>query len=82
MSAVPLNKADYKYWKPWLPENNLPKWAEDIQDKPIHIILGDLDKDPWKQLYSKKKQPVVDPRKTIDVSTDIDFGRWKCKDVI
>lgn len=35
-----INKADFKYFKPWLEESNLPKWAEDLQDKPIIETLG------------------------------------------
>jgi hypothetical protein len=30
MPLKPLNKEDFKYWKPWLPEQNIPKWAEKL----------------------------------------------------
>lgn len=79
----PLNKADFKYWKPWLPESKLPKWAEDIQDYPLHVVMGDLDKSPLEILRAKRK-PIIDLTKTVEVEgvSSIDFGRWKANDVI
>ena len=38
----PLNKDDFKYWKPWLPEQNIPKWAEQLQDAPLKKVLGTI----------------------------------------
>ena len=28
----PLKKEEWKYWKPWINEPKLPKWAERIMD--------------------------------------------------
>ena len=44
MPLKPLNKEDFKYWKPWLPEQNIPKWAEKLQEGPLGVVLGTKEK--------------------------------------
>eukprot|EP00347_Sterkiella_histriomuscorum_P000251 403376599 len=36
-----IDKSEFKYFKPWIqePSKPLPKWAEDMQDKPLRTIL-------------------------------------------
>jgi len=44
MPLKPLNKEDFKYWKPWLPEHNIPEWAEKLQSAPLGTVLGTKNK--------------------------------------
>lgn len=32
-SLPAINKENFKHWKPWLEEQNLPEWAEKMQEK-------------------------------------------------
>lgn len=85
----PVNKADFKYFKPWLPDNNLPKWADDLQDQPLDVIMGDLNKKPPPKLFGmkiagRKREPVINLKKVVEVDhvTDFDFSRWTVKDAV
>ena len=51
----PVNKADFKIWKPWLEETKLPQWAEELQSAPLSEALGS------KHLPANSEQVVLPP---------------------
>ena len=55
-----------------------------MEQQPLHVILGDLNKTP-DEILSRKRQPVIDLSKTVDVGnvSALDFGMsWKINDII
>ena len=34
-----IDRTKYKIWKPWLPETNVPKWAEELQEADLSTVL-------------------------------------------
>jgi hypothetical protein len=35
----PLNKDEFKFFKPWTLEQNVPKWVEELQSAPLSVVL-------------------------------------------
>lgn len=33
------NKEDYKFWKPWTVEQNVPAWVDELQNAPLSVVL-------------------------------------------
>ena len=49
-----VNKEQFKHWKPWLEEQNLPKWAETLNDKSdLKTVLTKDSKAGEKALYDQ-----------------------------
>ena len=35
----PIKKEEWKYFKPWIEEETLPKWAADLKEAPLQHVL-------------------------------------------
>ena len=52
--APKCNKEQFKHWKPWLEEQNLPGWAEKLNDKSdLKTVLTKDSKEGEKALYDQ-----------------------------
>ena len=48
------NREQFKHWKPWLEEQNLPGWAEKLNDRSdLKTVLTKDSKEGEKALYDQ-----------------------------
>ena len=64
-----LNKADFKIWKPWLENENIPKWAEDLKASDLKTVLT---KD------SKAGQKGIDEN-VLDWQKQAEYNKGNCE---